>query len=313
MKTDNNLIPVLVCALAIFILSVMDAVMKSLVLSIGVYSTILWRCTLASVVAGAAWSAGPRIWPSPRVMRLHVLRAITVGCVLVLFFWGLARLPLAEAIALSFIAPLIALFMAALLLSERIRKAAIWASVGGMAGVAIIMAGQLGQSTYDEGALLGTGAVLVSTVFYAYNLILARQQALVAKPIEISFFQNLALSVVLGLAGPWLAVAAPVELWPGIAAATALSLSGILLMSWAYARAEAAAADSDGVYGLRLGDFAGLVHVRRNSRLDDAGRRRPDHRRLPDRRARQAGPGRTYRAGRCVETYPCFDFRKGMV
>ncbi|MGE0281822.1 MAG: DMT family transporter [Rhizobiaceae bacterium] len=239
MKTDTPLIPVLACALAIFLLSVMDAVMKGLVLGIGVYSTILWRCTLASVVAGAAWSTGPRIWPSPRVMKLHVLRAAMVGCVLLLFFWGLARLPLAEAIALSFIAPLIALFMAAVLLGERIRRTAIWASVGGMTGVAIIMAGQLGQSTYNDGALLGIAAVLASTVFYAYNLILARQQALVAKPIEISFFQNLALTVILGLAGPWLAVAAPVELWPGIAAATALSLSGILLMSWAYARAEA--------------------------------------------------------------------------
>ena len=148
-------------------------------------------------------------------MRLHVLRAIMVGCVLLLFFWGLARLPLAEAIALSFIAPLIALFMAALLLGERIRKAAIWASVGGMTGVAIIMAGQLGQSTYDEGALLGTAAVLTSTVFYAYNLILARQQALVPKPIEISFFQNLALTVILGLAGPWLAVAPRWRCGPG--------------------------------------------------------------------------------------------------
>lgn len=235
----SQLVPVLACALAILLLSVMDAVMKTLVLSIGVYSTILWRCTMASVVAGAAWSTGPRIWPSRRVMKLHVLRAVMVGCVLILFFWGLARLPLAEAIALSFIAPLIALFMAVVLLGERIRKTAIWASVGGMAGVAIIMAGQFGQSNYDESALLGTVAVLASTVFYAYNLILGRQQALVAKPIEISFFQNLALTVVLGLAAPWLAVAAPVELWPGIAAATALSLSGILLMSWAYARAEA--------------------------------------------------------------------------
>jgi S-adenosylmethionine uptake transporter len=237
--TVASLGPVLVCALAIFLLSVMDAVMKTLVLAIGVYSTVLWRCALATGVAGAAWAVASRRWPDRQAMKLHFLRAVTVGCVLILFFWGLARMPLAEAIALSFIAPLIALFMAALMLGERIRKAAIWASVGGMTGVAIIMAGQLGQSTYDDGALPGTAAVLASTVFYAYNLILARQQALVAKPIEISFFQNLALTVILGLAGPWLAVAAPVALWPGIALATALSLSGILLMSWAYARAEA--------------------------------------------------------------------------
>ncbi|TGV75732.1 EamA/RhaT family transporter, partial [Mesorhizobium sp. M2D.F.Ca.ET.145.01.1.1] len=99
--------------------------------------------------------------------------------------WGLARLPLAEAIGLRFVAPLFALLLAALLLGERIQRQAIWASLAGIAGVAIIVGGQFGQANYARDALLGTAAVLVSTVSYAYNLILARQQALVAKPIEI--------------------------------------------------------------------------------------------------------------------------------
>ncbi|TIX45598.1 MAG: EamA/RhaT family transporter, partial [Mesorhizobium sp.] len=120
------------------------------------------------------------------------------------FFWGLGRLPLAEAVGLSFVAPLIALFLAALLLGERVRREAIWASIAGIAGVAIIVSGQFGQASYSQDALLGTAAVLVSTVFYGYNLILARQQALVAKPVEIMFFQSLAVAIILGLAAPWL-------------------------------------------------------------------------------------------------------------
>lgn len=234
-----TLAPVLACAFAILLLSVMDAVMKTLTLAIGVYSTVLWRSALASLVAGAVWSTGPRIWPSRRALRLHAIRAAMVGCVLILFFWGLARIPLAEAIALGFVAPLMALFMAGLLLGEKISKTVIWGSLAAMAGVAVIMAGQLGQLSYGDEALLGTAAILASTVFYAYNLILGRQQALIAKPIEITFFQNLALAVILGMAAPWLALAAPLELWPLIAVATALSLSGLLLMSWSYARAEA--------------------------------------------------------------------------
>ncbi|TIT93126.1 MAG: DMT family transporter, partial [Mesorhizobium sp.] len=82
-------------------------------------------------------------------------------------------------------------------------------------------------------------AVLVSTVFYGYNLILARQQALVAKPVEIMFFQSLAVAIILGLAAPWLAVALPANLWLPLAGVTALSLAGQFLMSWSYARAEA--------------------------------------------------------------------------
>lgn len=235
----SPMIPVLVCAFAIFLLSAMDAAMKSLVIAIGVYNTVLWRSLLASFVAGGIWSAGERSRPAPRVLRLHGLRAIVVGIVLTSFFWGLARLPLAEAIALSFIAPLIALFLAALLLGERIRREVIWASLAGLCGVAIIMAGQFGQSSYTRDAMLGTAAILASAFFYAYNLILMRQQAQIAQPVEIAFFQNLALVVIMGLAAPWLAAALPVELWLPIAGVTALSLSGQFMMSWAYRRTEA--------------------------------------------------------------------------
>ena len=36
----------------------------------------------------------------------------------ILFFWGLARVPLAQGVALAFVAPLIALYLAALLLKR---------------------------------------------------------------------------------------------------------------------------------------------------------------------------------------------------
>lgn len=241
--TENRLatpfVAVLVCTFSIFLLSAMDAVMKGLVLAVGVYNTVLWRSVLAALVSGAAWMSGPRVRPKRPILSLHIQRAVVIGVVLILFFWGVARLPLAEAIALSFIAPLIALFMAALLLGEHIRKQAIWASLAGIAGVAIVMAGQLGRPTHGPDAWLGAASILVSTFFYAYNLILARKQALVAKPLEITFFQSMALTLMLLGAAPWLAHMLPENLWLPIAAATALSMSGQMLMSWAYARAEA--------------------------------------------------------------------------
>ncbi|RWB54510.1 MAG: DMT family transporter [Mesorhizobium sp.] len=235
----SPMIPVLVCALAIFLLSGMDAAMKSLVIAVGVYNTVLWRSMVATLIAGAAWSAGPRSKPTLPVLGLHALRAAVVGIVLLSFFWGLARLPLAEAIGLSFVAPLVALLLAALLLGERIRRQAVWASLAGIAGVAIILAGQFGAASHSQDALFGTAAVLVSTVFYAYNLILSRQQALLAKPVEIMLFQNLCVAIILGLAAPWLAVALPKDLWPHLVGVAVLSLAGQFLMSWSYARAEA--------------------------------------------------------------------------
>jgi S-adenosylmethionine uptake transporter len=230
---------VLVSLLAVFFLAAMDASMKSLVLAIGVFNTVLWRSWLAAIVIGAGWTATAKTRPSRSVLKLHFLRAAVVAAVLILFFWGLARLPLAEAIALSFVAPLIALGMAAALLGERISKHAIWASIAGIAGVSIIIAGQIGQEAYSQEAAKGAAAILASTVFYAYNLILVRQQALVAKPLEISFFQNLFVALLMTLAAPWLAAMMPSELWPLLIGVTVLSIAGQMLMSWAYARAEA--------------------------------------------------------------------------
>ncbi|MCB1431695.1 MAG: DMT family transporter [Alphaproteobacteria bacterium] len=232
-------LPVLICTLGIFILSGMDAAMKSLVIAIGVYNTVMWRSVLATATAGAIWLSGARSWPTAAVLRLHALRAVIIGIILILFFWGLARVPLAEAIGLSFIAPLIALYLAALLLGERIRRQIIWASLSGIVGVAIIIAGQFGQLDYSQDVVLGSMAVLASTVFYAYNLILSRRQAILATPAEIMFFQNLTLVVILLLPAPWLAAVPAGDLWLPLAGATALSLGGQFLMIWAYARAEA--------------------------------------------------------------------------
>ena len=232
-------IPVLVCTFAIFLLSAMDAGMKSLVIAVGVYNVVLWRSVLAAAASAAGWAARSPAWPGPGAMRLHVLRAAIVGIILITFFWGLARLPMAEAIGLSFIAPLFALFLAALLLGERIRAQAVWAAVLGFAGVGVIVAGQFGDTAYTQETLLGTLSVLISTVFYGFNLVLTRKQAQIASPIEIMFFQNLALLAIMSLAAPWLAMQLPVDYWLPLVGITALSLSGQYLMTWAYARAEA--------------------------------------------------------------------------
>jgi len=153
----------------------------------------------------------------------------------------LARIPLAEGIALSFVAPLIALHLAALLLGERIRPGAIGASLVGLAGVAVITFGRARGGGWSEDAGWGTGSVLVSSLLYAWNLVLQRQQALAAGPLEVAAFQTGVVCLVLLVFAP-LAFAMPArETWPAIAAAAALALAAVLLLAWSYARAEAQA------------------------------------------------------------------------
>jgi len=148
--------------------------------------------------------------------------------------------PLAQAIALAFIAPLIALFLAAAVLREAIGPRTIAASLVAFAGVITIFIGQA-QADLGRDALLGSLAILASALCYAVNIILMRQQALVAKPIEIAFFQNLIVAVLLIAAWPFVGGAdlPPADQVPFILLASFLSTASLLLLSWAYARAEA--------------------------------------------------------------------------
>ena len=145
---------------------------------------------------------------------------------------------MAEAIGLSFIAPVIALYLAAILLKEKIGREAIIASMAGLAGVAVILFGRFSGS-YSDDAVWGVAAVLFSAVVFAYNLILARQQAQVAGPTEIAFFQSLLTAALLALAAPWLLAPLPLAKMPMLLGAALLAIISLLLLSWAYARAEA--------------------------------------------------------------------------
>jgi S-adenosylmethionine uptake transporter len=125
-----------------------------------------------------------------------------------------------------------------MLLQEKIGGKSVLASLIGFAGAMVIIGGKLGGD-YGDNMELGILAILVSAVLYAYNLILQRQQALVAKPVEIAFFQNATVFGVYAVLAPFLAVVPAMGSVPGLTAASVLSITSLMLVSWAYARAEA--------------------------------------------------------------------------
>lgn len=231
-------VPFLVACGGIATFSLMDAVMKDLALALGAFNAVMWRNSLGALFMGLIFVGTRQRWPGAAVLKLHLWRSIVVSIMAVSFFWSITQLPLAEAIGLSFVAPVIALYLAAVLLGEKIGREAIWASVAGLLGVVVIMAGRL-SGHYTAGHLWGVAAVLFSAVVFAYNLILARKQAQLAGPVEIAFFQNLFVAATLSLAAPWFMAPLPVEKAPMLAGAAALAILSLLLLSWAYARAEA--------------------------------------------------------------------------
>ncbi|MDF0490628.1 DMT family transporter [Sphingomonas sp. H39-1-10] len=227
-----------VATLGIAVFSVMDAVMKGLSLAIGAYNAILWRSLAGTVITGAIFVGARTPWPARAVLRVHLLRGGISAAMTILFFWGLARVPMAQAVALTFVAPLVALLLAALLLHERIGRSALIGSGVALAGIAIIVSGQARAEIGPE-AVPGSLAVLGSALCYAWNIILMRQQAQVARPVEIAFFQTAIVAVILLAAAPLFAAAPAARHWPALVGAAALATTSLMLLSWAYARGRA--------------------------------------------------------------------------
>ncbi|MEO5866714.1 MAG: DMT family transporter [Sphingomonas sp.] len=236
--TRTDTLPFAIAVLGIAVFSSMDAVMKGLVLQIGAYDTMLWRAAAGVVLTGVLYLPRRAGWPSAATMRVHLIRGGVSAVMAVTFFWGLARVPMAQAIALAFIAPLLALFGAAFLLKESIQRRAVVASLVAFAGVGVIMLGQAAAAPSPD-RFRGTVAVLFSAVCYAYNIVLMRQQALIAGPSEVAFFQSVIVCAILLCFAPFFAHLPDARHAPAIVLAAVLATVSLLLLAWAYARGEA--------------------------------------------------------------------------
>lgn len=213
--------------------------MKSASIAIGAYSALVLRCAIGVAIVAPIWRLTGGTWPERSVLHIHLKRGVVVAFMALTFFFSLVRLPLAEAIALSFIAPLIALYLAAILLGERIERKAIIAAVLGLGGVVVIVSSKITTQSLNDDAIIGLIGIGISAVLYAWNLILQRQQALVSQPAEVATFQNSIVSLCLLPAAPFILVWPDQAIWGELVVGACLSTSAAMVLSWAYARAEA--------------------------------------------------------------------------
>ncbi len=236
---QNAGLPVLLAVGGVLLFSLLDAVMKAQALAMGTYSAMFWRMAFGVLFALLLFSPG-RVGPiSGQVLKMHMLRAAITTVMTYLFFFSLTRIPLAQAIGLSFIAPIITLFLAAPLLGERIQNNAKLAAGLGFIGVVVVVGGEIISLNADSD-LLGLGAVLLFALLYALYLILQRKHSLMARPMEIVFYQNIMVFIILLLGAPFfVSLPANAMEWGGAALAAAFAMGSLALMSMAYRRAEA--------------------------------------------------------------------------
>lgn len=233
--------PVLLYVIGIAIFCAMDAVMKLLVSGNPAVVATLWRYLSAIFFTGLIWIGAGRPRITREMLPVHAVRGAVLALSATLFFWALGVLPLAQAVTIAFIAPLLIPPIASLMLKERMQSGSVIAGLAGFAGVVIAVG--FDPSTLSREKLLGVGAVLVSALTYALTVVLMRMRAAKDGPAVLSLlgalFPALALLPFALLVGPPGDIVPKGETWLWVGLAGLFGAVALQFLARAYARAEA--------------------------------------------------------------------------
>lgn len=233
--------PLLAGALAAASFIGMDAAVKAIAPRYDTVQLTFLRFASGSLFALGLWLRWRTAMPCRADWGSHALRSVLLLASLLGYFHGLRLLPLAQAVAMSYLAPIFVSLLAMVVLGERPSRW-IWASLGlGMAGVSASLWPELQRAAQPGAAarLEGLLSVALSTVAFSGVMVLARRQAQRDALWTIVLVQNLL---------PTALLAAPAAaLWHPLAAGDlgtvvlmgALATVGLLSLTWAFSHLEA--------------------------------------------------------------------------
>ncbi len=188
-------------------------------------------------------------WEGLRTERfgLHLFRALIGLGAMLCFFSAISLIPVAEVTALTFTAPLFATVGAALVLGEKVRLRRWTATAVGFIGALVIL---------RPGAAMVTPAALValtSAAFMAVAILTVKTLSRTENPNAIVLYMGLLLTPLSFVAAVFVWTPPMLETWPWLVAMGLAATLGQLMMTRAFAAAEASA--------VLPFDFARLVFV----------------------------------------------------
>ena len=173
---------------AMLLAPIMDAIAKGLATQFAVSPAMITFCRFAvqtiflCVFVSMAWQAN-RL--QVRWSSINVLRGMIMGLAAMLFFTAVKYMPLADAIAIFFVEPIIVMLMSAVFLKETVGWRRLLAAVIGFAGAIIVI-----RPSYE---LFGLVSILpICTAFlFAIYLILTRKYGTNDDPLSMQFFAGI--------------------------------------------------------------------------------------------------------------------------
>jgi S-adenosylmethionine uptake transporter len=230
--------PLLIATGGVALLCAMDAIMKHVVVSTHPLTATFGRSLLSLIFAVPLWFAAGRPALTRNVLGAHAVRGTVMAFSAGSFFWALTVLPLAEAVTLSFVAPLIIPFIAWVVLRERPRLTSLIAGVVGFVGVLVTTQGAPESADTPE-RTFGIILMLLAAVAWAMSLVLLRGRASRDGPAIVVLMGGLVPAIVLAPVVAVVGEVPPTDALLWMLAAAALTVAAVWMLTRAYARAEA--------------------------------------------------------------------------
>lgn len=181
---------------AVFFLTLSDSIIKWLSPYYALHQIMLFRGSFALfVVLVMVFFEGGLQSLKTRRPALHLLRGILLVFANMFFFLGLATMPIAETVALFFVAPLFICLMAQPILGEKVGPASWVAIVVGLIGVVIMV--RPGADIFRATALLP----ILAAFMYAAMQMVTRKLGLQDRASTLAFYIQVSFILVSSVSG----------------------------------------------------------------------------------------------------------------
>jgi drug/metabolite transporter (DMT)-like permease len=184
-QSNRNALGIAALVLGVMVFSTQDAILKSISHNYAVTFAIAARCVVALpiLMLFAHFDGGLARLRSPVAGPL-ILRGGILLVAYTTYYLALPALPLAEAVALFFVAPALVTIMSIPVLGEKVSGWS-WAAIAlGFSGVLVIL--QPGTSLFEPAALYSLG----SAATYALAMVLARKYGVTESASVMAFYQS---------------------------------------------------------------------------------------------------------------------------
>ncbi|MHA1523678.1 MAG: DMT family transporter [Alphaproteobacteria bacterium] len=201
---------VLLMVVGVLLLPGIDAIAKGLAGSISA-GQVAWARFFFQSLLLLPFVIAARGWRVKRLLWVHGVRGVMIAAATLMFFASLAELPLADAVAIFFVEPLVLTLLCAVFLGERVGWRRLLAVVVGFGGALIIIRPSF--TAFGTTALLPLGAALAFAIYLVLTRFLIRENSAVTLQFYAGIFGCITLSGAL-----WLGVEADfavlTPVWP---------------------------------------------------------------------------------------------------